>query len=259
MKKKDLYERLESALATYTILDVDAERPFGWDLTKDRQSAGEPGKDEHKDAGQNRHTSKGKKASHGSASSNAAVRQMPYDIQRDRRFTNWIKEMGGSGKSAVSRKSSGSKPSPEGKKDAMFLGAISQMVVSGLSKYSLHIPSAKEMDVLLSIVGVTPTEMNIFSGMLRESDLTSLGGAAVRPLALLFHRVLWDALCERCGAEGWTKPQRGIGNGTRAANMAGRINAPNQTRLLAWISRNAPWWRCSMVTNAMCSTRSWKS
>jgi len=48
--------------------------------------------------------------------------------------------------------------------------AIVMIVVSGLCKYSLQAPSAKEMESLLSIVGVTAPEMNIFAGSLSESD-----------------------------------------------------------------------------------------
>ena len=183
MKQSKLYDVLEGLLSDYTILDVDEEWPFGWDLTKDHHDSKRDAQDAQNDTAKRR-TSNEAKRKH-------RPDKKPYNIRKDKRLKDLLEF------------------STDEKKTRRMLGAISLIVVSGLCKYSLQAPTAKELDLLFSVADVTATEMNIFAGSLPESDLTCYGGSNVRPLAILFSRVLFDALCEDCGIAGWTTKDAG--------------------------------------------------
>lgn len=183
MKQSKLYDVLESLLSDYTILDVDEEWPFGWDLTKDHHDSKRDTQDAQNDTA--------KRIISNEAKRKHRPDKKPYNIRKDKRLKDLLEF------------------STDEKKTRRMLGAISLIVVSGLCKYSLQAPTAKELDLLFSVADVTATEMNIFAGSLPESDLTCYGGSNVRPLAILFSRVLFDALCEDCGIAGWTTEDAG--------------------------------------------------
>ena len=169
MRQQDLLESLDKSLSSCTILVTDADWPFGWDLTKDQQNSG---------SGKNRKSGKDK-------------HKQPYNVRKDKRLKNLL-----------------SVPSDE-TLARRNLNMIAMTIVSGLCRYSLQPVSVRHMDEMLSIAGVTSSEMNIFAGALPGRDLTCFGSSAIRPAAVLLFKVLWDALCENCGLIEWIGTDQG--------------------------------------------------
>lgn len=111
----------------------------------------------------------------------------PYDIRKDRRLRDLLKPMQGDPDTVRFR-----------------LQNMATTIVAGLSRYNIYTPDSDGMEGLMKEAGVTAGEMNDYAEYLPDEDLACLGSFYIRPITLILHKILWDAMSEGCGLTGWS-------------------------------------------------------